>query len=261
MELEEILACPKCLGPLKYTEIFLGPLEGTAHLYACAKCPTNYHIVDGIPSLLEYPSSKREYLFEIERYNRIAKALPKEYEGLDESQPLVRAEVVKRRIGSIDAYLNIGPGFGQLEASMPEKTKVCLDQSIEFLRLLQKRKIPNIFFVNAFAERLPFKTEAFPCVVSDSVFTVAVDQREYLLENCRVLKKGGKLILATNYRWNYPRKPQSFPVDDPSLILHFLDEIGIEAEAKYYRLTDTHALHASDSIIGDYLLITGTKGG
>ncbi|MBA7489841.1 hypothetical protein ES702_00375 [subsurface metagenome] len=250
MKLEEILACPKCLNPLR--------AKGCG--FQCDFCERYFPSdINGIPCLLWNPSPKREYYFEIDRYNRIAKALPKDYEGLDESQPLVRAKMVKEIIGDIDTYLNIGPGFGQLEESVPEKTKVCLDQSIEFLRILQKRKIPNIFFVNAFAERLPFKTEAFPCVVSDSVFTVAVDQSEYLLENCRVLKKGGKLILATNYRWNYPRKPQSFPVDDPGLLLHFLDEIGVEAEAKYYRLTKTHALHASDSVIGDYLLITGTK--
>jgi len=224
--------------------------------FYCFSCGREYSFTDGIPCLMEPPSAKREYGFEIDRYNRIAAKLPSDYKGLDESKPEARTKIVKELIGDAELYLNIGAGFGQLEQSMPDKNKVCLDQSIGFLRMLQRKDIPNTFLVNGFAERMPFKSNVFPCVVSDSVWTVAVDQPEYFLENVRVLRAGGTLVSAVNYKWNYPRKPQSFRVDDPSLLLHYLDENGVKAEAKYYDLSCGEATTYEK---GDYQVIYGHK--
>lgn len=245
----DFLACPRCNGEL---------VQVTEGLY-CVNCindPWMWHISEDIARLLEFPSEKREYRFEVERYNRIARQLPKDYSGHDESKPEVRAQIIKELIGNQPLYLNIGPGFGHLEKQMCAATKVCLDQSIEFLRLLDRFLYPNIWFVNAFAERMPFKTEFFPCVVSDSVWTVAVDQKEYFIENARVLKPGGTFIAAINYRWNYPRKPQMFPVDDPSLLLHFLDELGVKAQAEYYDLESGQPCKYEK---GQYQVIMGIK--
>jgi len=243
-----ILACPTCLSDLE--QPFQNRLE-------CSKCHKVYPINDGIAIFPDLPFERREFLFEIERYNRIARNLPKDYKGLDDSFPKARASLLIESISEALMYLNVGQGFGELEALMPKKDKVCLDQSIGFLRLAQKKKIPRLRLVNGFAERMPFKSNIFPCVVSDSVFQTVTDQKEFLIESVRVLAPKGLLLLAITYRWNYPRKPQLFPANNPLDLLHFLNELGIsETMATYY---DLHENIKCGIEVGNYLLIRGVK--
>lgn len=220
MNWTDILACPTCTSGL------IGGYRPVR--FRCPACERFYHIRDGILLFDEPPDERREYFFEVARYDKIARDMPKSW-GLDDTHPEVRASILRRMIGDAPRYLNIGQGFGQLEQTMPDKTKVCLDQSFEFLKRCQEKNIPDIWLVNGFAERMPFKSEVFPCVVSDSVFQTVVDQKEFLFENVRVLKQGGKLILTIAAKWNYPRKPQMFPASDPGLLKHFLKELGVEA--------------------------------
>ena len=211
----------------------------------------------GIPHFYNVSLSKREYAFEMNRYANIALKPPETYDGLDESYPQTRTEIMKGYLDNTPFYLNIGQGFGQLEKAMGVKPKICLDQCIEFLQYCQTQNIPNTRYVMAFGERMPFAKDYFPAVVSDSVFQTVVDQREFLIENARVLKPGGDFLLGITYKWNYPRKPQDFPADNPLLLLRFLDELGISCDYNYFDLEDVD--HTETYEDGDYLLIVGMK--
>lgn len=260
IEWTDILACPKCLGELVHR------IEG----FLCPRCRTVYTFKNGVVSFSEPPDERKEWLFETARYDRIAKEAPKNW-GLDETYPDVRNTILKEKIGDAPMYLNIGQGFGGLEEIMSaEKSKVCLDQSLAFLKRVQEKHIFDTWLVQGYAERMPFKSDIFPCVVSDSVFQTVTDQKEFLYENARVLKKGGTFILATAYKWNYPRKPQLFPVSDWLLLKHFLHELGIEATSAHYKLASEGTWRKEnpepardiDAILSrhtDYFVVTGTK--
>jgi len=212
--------------------------------------------MDDIPVFATPPFNRREYLFEMKRYDKVALENPDEW-GLDETYPQTRVEILKSYIADVSGYLTIGAGFGQLEKSMPDKAKFCLDQSIGFLRVLQKENLPNIFFVKGFGEKMPFKSNIFPCVVSDSTFQTMTEQREFLIECSRVLQKDGLFLLATTYEWNYPRKPQLFPAKDGLLLKKFLYELGINATPMYANLASYDGPTTYED--GNYLLVYGYK--
>ena len=244
--MQQILICPFCLSKLYKTK----------HYLRCYICSRRYEILNGIPCFEQLPFDKREYLFEMNRYKNIALKPPETYFGFDDSYPIERAEILKKYLKNKNMYLNIGQGFGQLEQTMPSKAKICLDQCIEFLNYCNKKEIPNTRYVMGFAEKMPFKSKYFPAVVSDSVFQTLVDQREFLVENARVLKNEGIFLLTITYKWNYPRKPQSFMADIPELLVHFLKELEINAEYEYLTLPN---LDKSSYEEGDILIVKGVK--
>ena len=243
-----VLVCPECLIKLNFIAR-RGGLE-------CSRCGRTFSIRNGIPRFLSPPNEKREYLFEVERYNGIALNPPESYDGLDESYPQRRTKLLKKYLDDVPYYLNIGQGFGQLEKAMGFKPKICLDQCFSFLEYCKGLDLPNTRYVAGFGERMPFDSDYFPAVVSDSVFQTLVDQREFLIENARVLKPGGLFLLAMTYRWNYPRKPQDFPAHNPDLLCLFLKELGIGSTAIYIDLENRVI---SDYEEGNYLLVVGKK--
>lgn len=241
-----ILVCPSCLSALKFFE------EGLK----CIVCGNYAHIGQGIPRFTKPPFDKREYFFEMRRYRGIALKPLETYGGFHDSYPEARVEILKSYLRKKPIYLNVGQGFGQLEKSMPGKAKICLDQCIEFLQYCKSQEIPNTRYVMGFGERMPFRNDYFPAVVSNSVFQIVVDQREFLIENARVLKLGGLFMLTITYRWNYPRKPQSFPAENPELLKNFLRELGIDVEIQYQRLPDLKQCAYED---GDFMFVRGKK--
>lgn len=243
--MSRFLVCPECLGMLYKKE--------KLH---CIKCGKDYKICDGIPTFDHLPQNKREYRFEMERYRGIARKPPETYHGYQDSMPDARNDILVPYLRTLNGYLNIGQGFGLLEERLPNLYKTCLDQCIEFLQYCKKKKIPKTRYVMGFGEQMPFKDNYFPAVVSDSVFQTLVDQKEFLIENARVLKNGGNFIMTVTYKWNYPRKPQAFPADDPDLIISFLRELGIKAIYDYIDLKTKAETQYSE---GNFLLITGKK--
>lgn len=228
----------------------------------CDICGSTYYVVEGIPVFSKPPFDRREYFVEVQRYNRIALRPPETYGGFDASYPEERADFLSKWVIKEDRYLNIGQGFGLLEEKLPEVDKYCLDQSFEFLKLCRRRRIPNIKYVCGYAEKMPFKDGYFNTVVSDSVFQTVVDQKEFLIENARVLKSGGKLLLTITHRWNYPRKPQAFPVDRPTLLKSFLGELGIKSEIEYVKFPDMERVSNEDlnaDVYSDMLFLIGEK--
>jgi len=252
---KDFLVCPKCLDKMSMTAWSSKPVQTSL---LCVKCDTVYNIENGIPIFNTFPTEgAREYRFEIDRYNKVAKTPPSEYKGFDESYPKIRAKHLAGMIGNDEPVLNVGQGFGLLEKKMPLKMKYCLDLSIEFLRLVQKEEIPNTRLVMGFGEMMPFPDESMGAVVSDGVFQAVVNQREFLVENARVLKSGGTFALTIPHKWNYPRKPQMFPVSNRKLLIHFLDELEIDAKMDVYKLPDMRkSLMLAD---GDYTIFSGKK--
>ena len=56
--------------------------------------------------------------------------------------------------------------------------------------------VANITFIESSAEKLPFPDESFDVVISNGVFNLVVDKQKALKEVFRVLKPGGRLMLA-----------------------------------------------------------------
>lgn len=249
----KVLVCPVCQRPLKNHK--------SKQFLVCQNCGGSpvtweYLIDDGIATFNRPPLNKREHLFEMNRYKGIAIAPPHTYDGYNDSRPDVRNRLLKPLLKHHGTYLNIGQGFGLLEETMPHIPKMCLDPCLEFLRYCKNKEIRNTRYVMGFGEQMPFKDSYFPAVVSDSVFQTLVDQREFLVECARVLKPKGAFVLTITYKWNYPRKPQAFPADDPVLLTRFLDELGITTETTYIHLKTEKEVGRED---GDFMLVTGHK--
>jgi ubiquinone/menaquinone biosynthesis C-methylase UbiE len=56
--------------------------------------------------------------------------------------------------------------------------------------------VSNIEFREGSAEELPFPDNSFDVVISNGVFNLVVDKARALVEVYRVLKPGGRLLLA-----------------------------------------------------------------
>ncbi|RJR46478.1 MAG: methyltransferase domain-containing protein [Deltaproteobacteria bacterium] len=104
-----------------------------------------------------------------------------------------------------DAVLDIGCGAGLdslLAAKMagPEGrvagvdvTQAMIDKAKANLSVLG---LTNVTFQLAEAESLPFPDNEFDAVISNGVFNLTLDKEKALLEAHRVLKPGGRLMLA-----------------------------------------------------------------
>lgn len=56
--------------------------------------------------------------------------------------------------------------------------------------------ISNVTFLRAAAEDLPFRSQSFHAVISNGVFNLIPDKRRALFDVFRVLKEGGRLMMA-----------------------------------------------------------------
>ena len=104
-----------------------------------------------------------------------------------------------------EAVLDIGCGGGvdSLVAAHlvgPAGRVVGVDVTAEMLTRaranLALTGLANVSFKIASAEALPFPDREFDVVISNGVFNLAVDKEQALRETRRVLKPGGRLMLA-----------------------------------------------------------------
>ena len=104
-----------------------------------------------------------------------------------------------------EAVLDIGCGAGvdSLVAALlvgPRGRVVGVDVSEEMLirarANLDLTGLANVSFKVASAEALPFPDREFDVVISNGVFNLTVDKEQALKETRRVLKPGGRLMLA-----------------------------------------------------------------
>ena len=128
--------------------------------------------------------------------------------------------------------LNIGPGYANLEAQLPEDhIKITLDlQNLFWGRL---RGIPNQHLINAVAECMPFRDSSLPTVTTQSSFQVMFDQKAFLHELHRVLKPKGLFIITIEYGNLYDYAIQQFKVHpDPEQnevdnLLKYIKSLGL----------------------------------
>lgn len=98
--------------------------------------------------------------------------------------------------------LDVGTGLGQIPALMTERqaATVGVDMNPDFLQYARTH-YPNVHFVRADAESLPFGDGSFDGVFSYS--TMQYPRREIALAECaRVLKPGGKFAIIENLSGN-----------------------------------------------------------
>ncbi len=104
-----------------------------------------------------------------------------------------------------EAVLDIGCGAGAdtlIAAGMvgPEGKVVGIDMIPEMLKCakenLQRTDFKNITFMEASAEKLPFPNEDFDVVISNGVFNLIPGKVKALSEVYRVLKPGGRMMIA-----------------------------------------------------------------
>lgn len=103
------------------------------------------------------------------------------------------------------SILDIGCGAGVdsfFAAAMvgPEGKVIGIDLIPEMVerakKNLEKTSIPNVIFQEGSAEDLPFPDETFGSVISNGVFNLIPDKMKALNEVLRVLKPGGRFLLA-----------------------------------------------------------------
>jgi arsenite methyltransferase len=104
-----------------------------------------------------------------------------------------------------EAVLDIGCGAGvdSLVAAQlvgPQGRVVGVDATEEMIirarANLDLTRLSNVSFKVASAEALPFSDREFDVVISNGVFNLTVDKEQALRETRRVLKPGGRLMLA-----------------------------------------------------------------
>ena len=104
-----------------------------------------------------------------------------------------------------EAVLDVGCGGGvdTMVAAMmagPDGKAVGIDLIPEMLqhagRNLAKSGLTNVTFQQASGESLPFPDASFDVVISNGVFNLIPDKQKALREAIRVLKPGGRLMIA-----------------------------------------------------------------
>lgn len=104
-----------------------------------------------------------------------------------------------------EAVLDIGCGAGidTIVAAMmvgPAGTVVGIDMVPEMLARarenLRMTDLKNVIFEEAYGEKLPFADGGFDVVISNGVFNLIPDKAKALSEVVRVLKPGGRLMMA-----------------------------------------------------------------
>ena len=104
-------------------------------------------------------------------------------------------------VDTLFAALMVGPGGRvvgiDITPEMVERAKANLNQM----------KLPNVSFYQASAEQLDFPPEGFDVAISNGVLNLVVNKERALAEIYKVLKPGGRLMLADQVLTGDP--PQS----------------------------------------------------
>jgi arsenite methyltransferase len=157
-----------------------------------AACPEGY---------FRYPTGRPG--LEGQRYDpEILKVLP---EGVAASYCGVGNPFSLGPVSRGESALDIGCGAGvdSILAGMmvgPEGKVIGIDLVAEMLARakenLSKTPLTNVSFQEASAEELPFTDRSFDVVISNGVFNLVPDKSKALREVLRVLKPGGRFMIA-----------------------------------------------------------------
>jgi demethylmenaquinone methyltransferase / 2-methoxy-6-polyprenyl-1,4-benzoquinol methylase len=122
-----------------------------------------------------------------------------------------RREVIRRAsVSTGGRILDLGAGTGDLSyealAQKPHICPVAADFTLEMMQVGRKRMSPllssgsTIDWVSADALWLPFAEESFEAVVSGYLLRNVNDVRQSIVEQIRVLKPGGRLVVLDTTR-------------------------------------------------------------
>ena len=248
------LACPICHRKLSQLK---------EQVLSCKHCKVEYPVKDNIAYLIP-PGTLNDssYSLEINRYNKIARKGADVYDGLQDTFPIRRAELVREILKdrNIKKFVNVGVGFGDLEKKTTDFEVFSVDPCNEFLKIV-KNQNPKIHCINAIAEALPFPENSIGCLVSESTFQSINNRLKFLYEIGRITKPGSLIVINIGYKWHYPRKPQdgfniNIPIERKTLEL-FLAELGFEVEYKYHNIKRGEWKSKKED--ADYLWIIGKK--
>lgn len=104
-----------------------------------------------------------------------------------------------------EMMLDLGCGDGVMSANSAHKVHhiFCLNPGYTALQVLQKRGLNNMYPVNAFGERMPFRDDFFDGVFNIFVIEHIENHISILHEIRRVLKPDGRLLIATDTAFFY----------------------------------------------------------
>lgn len=137
----------------------------------------------------------------------VERIVPKNFKSREEYLLYLRHvfvyEVLESYINSTDKVLEIGfgEGYGTKMISRFADSVIGLDVNEEAVNYAGKRYgSDNCSFEHFDGDRIPFENEEFDAVVSYQVIEHIENDKQYLEEIARVLKKGGTLLLTTPNR-------------------------------------------------------------
>jgi ubiquinone/menaquinone biosynthesis C-methylase UbiE len=93
-------------------------------------------------------------------------------------------------VDTLIAALMVGPGGKTVGIDMTPEMIECANKN------LNQMKLPNVSFYQASAEQLEFPNEGLDVAISNGVLNLVVNKERALAEIYKVLKPGGRLMLA-----------------------------------------------------------------
>lgn len=90
---------------------------------------------------------------------------------------------------------------------------------------------PNITLVAGAAERLPFREDAFDCILGNYIFSIIDDYRAALRNAIKLLKPGGILITTNGFSWEDLREPERRHTPDD--MKEVLESEGLDIELEF----------------------------
>lgn len=196
---KEIVVCPNCKNSMNFQ----------TDAVTCLHCKASYPIVDGVPILLDKHTNK-DLLLSLEKWNE-------EYKRVSESDIIEE----KRRYDEVDlvetsrdinkfilpehkVFLELGSGPAFLSLDMAKKgyTVVCVDLSIEALkiakRVFEKEGVKGYFICCNILE-MPLKSESIDFLNGSGVIEHFEDTDQSVRELFRILKPNGGALNTVPY--------------------------------------------------------------
>jgi len=92
--------------------------------------------------------------------------------------------------------LELGCGTGCLSRLITSEMHVCTDPSMLMLLASRSQTQGKKVYIQCIAESLPFRDNTFDLVISSFAFRDFVNKRQALVEGFRVLRSGGRVVIA-----------------------------------------------------------------
>ena len=140
--------------------------------------------------------NKREY------FEQLAHDWDREHHGAEEIEKTRRFARTFFRLHEGEIVLDAGCGTGRLIPHLRERIRdsgrvVELDLSIEMLRIGKNRyQDQRILFIQGDGQNIPLKDRSIDTVVCFAFFPNLADKKKALTSFARVLKPGGRIIIA-----------------------------------------------------------------